>query len=177
MITMTNTILELSKMEEGATPIRKVCFNLSTMIKGILAAFESVAKERHIQVELDLQEDEPYVKADIDMIARVIQNLLDNAFKFVNEQGLIRVTTSLKNGKMIVSVANSGEPISDQEQKDIWNRFYKGDASRGRYKKGLGLGLVIVKEIIKLHDETIEVISKEGELVTFAFSLETAKKQ
>ena len=177
MITMTNTILELSKMEEGATPIRKVCFNLSTMIKGILAAFESVAKERHIQVELDLQEDEPYVKADIDMIARVIQNLLDNAFKFVNEQGLIRVTTSLKNGKMIVSVANSGEPISDQEQKDIWNRFYKGDASRGRYKKGLGLGLVIVKEIIKLHDETIEVISKEGELVTFSFSLETAKKQ
>ncbi len=173
MITMTNTILELSKMEEGATPIQKASFNISTMIRGIASSFEPIAKQKSIQVEFLLEDTEPYVMADIDMIARVIQNLLDNAFKFVNEQGIIKITTSLKNDKMIVAIGNSGQPITKQEQKDIWNRFYKGDASRGKHKKGLGLGLVIVKEIIKLHDETIEVSSKEGELVTFSFSLST----
>lgn len=175
MITMTNTILELTKMEEGATPIQKVPFNICTMIRGILVTFEPIAKEKDIKVEVSLQDSEPYVVADIDMIARVIQNLLDNAFKFVNEKGIIKVTATLKNNKMLIAIGNSGEPITETEQKDIWNRFYKGDSSRGKYKKGLGLGLVIVKEIIKLHDETIGVSSEEGDLVTFFFTLSTSK--
>ncbi|WP_069998094.1 sensor histidine kinase [Cellulosilyticum sp. I15G10I2] len=176
MITMTNTILELSKMEEGSTPIQKVTFNITTMIKGILATFEPIAKQKNVYIESIFEEDEPYVMADIDMIARVIQNLLDNAFKFVDDNGIIKITTSLKNNKMVIGIGNSGEPITEQEQKDIWNRFYKGDASRGKYKKGLGLGLVIVKEIIKLHDETIEVSSNADELVTFTFTISTSKK-
>ncbi|MDF2593704.1 MAG: histidine kinase [Clostridia bacterium] len=175
MITMTNTILELSKMEEGATPIRKVHFNICTMIRGILVTFEPIAREKDIKVEVTLEDNEPYVTADIDMIARVIQNLLDNAFKFVDEHGTIKVSAALKNNKMLIAIGNSGAPISEKEQKDIWNRFYKGDSSRGKYKKGLGLGLVIVKEIIKLHDETIGVTSKEGELVTFFFTLTASK--
>jgi len=176
MIIMTNTILELSKMEEGATPIRKVPFNICTMIRGILSTFEPIAKEKDIKVEITLEDNEPYVLGDIDMIARVVQNLLDNAFKFVDEKGTIKITTTLKNNEMMVTIANSGEPINENEQKDIWNRFYKGDTSRGKYKKGLGLGLVIVKEIIKLHNETIGVSSTEGELVTFFFTLATSKK-
>lgn len=175
MITMTNTILELSKMEEGATPIRKVSFNINTMIRGILAIFEPIAKQKNITVTTYLEDQEPYVIADIDMIARVIQNLLDNAFKFVDDYGTIKIETALKNNKMLISIGNSGKPIKEEEQKDIWNRFYKGDASRGKHKKGLGLGLVIVKEIIKLHEETLGVSSNEGELVTFFFSLSTSK--
>jgi signal transduction histidine kinase len=124
-----------------------------------------------------LQEHLPFVSADIDMIGRVIQNLLDNAFKFVDTHGTIRVMTALKGNKVRVAVANSGKPIKEEEQKEIWNRFYKGDASRGQYKKGLGLGLVIVKEIIKRHDETITLTSREGELVTFTFTLSTVKNE
>jgi signal transduction histidine kinase len=177
MVTMTNTILELSKMEERVTPIQKAPFNINTMVVTTLAAFEPIAKEKAVQVEAVLQEHLPFVSADIDMIGRVIQNLLDNAFKFVDTHGTIRVMTALKGNKVRVAVANSGKPIKEEEQKEIWNRFYKGDASRGQYKKGLGLGLVIVKEIIKRHDETITLTSREGELVTFTFTLSTVKNE
>ena len=175
MITMINTILELNKMEEGATPIRKVSFNIHTMIKGILATFEAVSKVKSVKIETCFNQEDSYVMGDIDMIARVVQNLLDNAFKFVDEYGIIRIETKLKNNKMFVSIGNSGDSIKEEEQKEIWNRFYKGDTSRGKHKKGLGLGLVIVKEIIKLHGETIELSSKEGELVTFFFTLPLTK--
>ncbi len=175
MITMTNTILDLSKLEERMAPIEKVSFNINTMIKGILETFEPIAVQKDVNVQVVLEDTEPYVMGDIDMIARVIQNFLDNAFKFVNEHGTIRITTYITNHKMMIAIGNSGEPIKEEEQKDIWNRFYKGDASRGKYKKGLGLGLVIVKEIIKQHNEIIGLTSNEGKLVTFYFTLSTAK--
>lgn len=101
----------------------------------------------------------------------MIQNLLDNAFKFVNEGGHIIIRTTFRKNKIWVSILNNGPAIPEEQQKLIWERFYKADSSRGEDKKGVGLGLVIVKEIIKSHGEVIGVHSKEGEYVEFYFSL------
>ena len=171
MIKMTNEILELNKLEEGNLPLKKMEFDIHEMIRDLLENHEAMTKEKEVTVNLILDKKTQKVFADPEKIARVVQNLLDNAFKFVNNQGTIEVETMVKQNKVWVFIRNSGPPIPEEEQHSIWERFYKADLSRGKDKKGMGIGLVIVKEIMKQHGETLGITSKEGEMVTFYFSL------
>ena len=141
------------------------------MIRDLLDNFEQVTKEKEVKVNVILDKKDQMVFADPEKIARVVQNLLDNAFKFVNKQGTIEVETVAKQHKIWVYIRNSGPAIPEEEQKNIWERFYKADLSRGKDKKGMGIGLVIVKETMKQHNEELGIISKEGEMVTFYFTL------
>ena len=176
LIMMTNTILDLNQMQEGTKPIEKVTFNINQMIDKAILSLESRLKEKNVSISRELDLQHSWVIGEIASINRVVQNLLDNAFKFVNEGGHIIVRTTLKQNKVWVSILNNGPAIPEEQQKLIWERFYKADSSRGQDKKGVGLGLVIVKEIIKKHEEVIGVHSKEGEYVEFYFSLTQAHK-
>lgn len=171
LIKMANGILELNKMEEGNLPLKKMEFDIHEMIKDLLDNFESLTIEKDLNVDLILETKQQLVYADPDKIVRVVQNLLDNSFKFVNEKGTIQIETKVKQQKVWVYIRNSGPSISPEDQQQIWDRFYKSDHSRGKDKKGMGIGLVIVKEIIKQHGETIGVTSKDGEMVSFYFTL------
>lgn len=175
MIKMTNDILELNKLEEGNLPLKKMEFDIHAMIKDLIANFENIIREKQVKVNLILESKEQIVFADPEKIVRVVQNLMDNAFKFVGQEGTIEIETLSKQNKVWITIKNSGPPIPIEEQHSIWERFYKADLSRGKDKKGMGIGLVIVKEIIKQHGEEIGVISKEDELVQFYFSLPKAK--
>lgn len=174
LIKMANGILELNKMEEGTMPLKKMEFDIHEMIKDLLDNFETVTKEKSLIVDLILENKQQLVFADPDKIVRVVQNLLDNSFKFVNETGTIQIETKVKQQKVWVYIRNSGPPISEEDQYHIWERFYKSDRSRGKDKKGMGIGLVIVKEIMKQHGEVVGVTSEADEMVCFYFSLPTA---
>ncbi|MHC1747707.1 MAG: sensor histidine kinase [Cellulosilyticaceae bacterium] len=171
MIKMANDILELSRMEENTMPLKRMEFDVHEMIKDILLNFETRTKEKNIQLKLILDKREQIVLADPEKIVRVIQNLLDNAFKFVNEQGVIEIETKAKQNKVWIFIRNSGPSIPKEEQNQIWDKFYKADLSRGVDKRGMGLGLGIVKEVIKQHGEEIGLKSESGEMVNFYFSL------
>lgn len=175
MIGMTNTILELNKMEETRGELHKRIFNINNLIERNFASLEKRALEKQISLVKVFEADPPYVVGNLDGISRVVQNLLDNAMKFVGEEGTIEVRTTLKEDKIWVAICNSGPPIPKEQQSEIWNRFYKGDRSRGMDKRGVGLGLVIVKEIIKQHGEVVGVLSEQNEPVIFYFSLSTNK--
>ena len=171
MIGMTNTILELNKMEESRHPLNKTTFNINNVIERNFASLEKRALEKGITLTKQFNAEQPYVVADLDGISRVVQNLLDNAMKFVGQDGFIEVRTALRGNRLWVAIYNSGPPIPKEQQSEIWNRFYKGDRSRGMDKRGVGLGLVIVKEIIKQHGEVVGVRSEDEEPVVFYFSL------
>lgn len=175
MIGMTNTILELNKMEESKDALHKTAFNINSVIERNFASLEKRALEKGVSLVKMFEADPPYVVADLDGISRVVQNLLDNAMKFVEQDGTIEVRTALKDDKIWVAICNSGPPIPKEQQSEIWNRFYKGDRSRGMDKRGVGLGLVIVKEIIKQHGEVVGVESEENKPVIFYFSLQPKK--
>lgn len=177
LITMTNTILDLSQMQERDKLLNKEYFNINTMIEQAISSLESRAKAKKISVKADLDIYHAWVLGEVDSINRVIQNLLDNAYKFVNEGGRVIVRTQYKKNKLWVSILNNGPAIPEEQQKLIWERFYKADCSRGQDKQGIGLGLVIVKEIMKKHDEVIGVHSKEGEDVEFYFSMSAIKDE
>ena len=115
------------------------------------------------------------VYADLGKIQQVLYNLIDNATKFSHNDASIKIETSIKNEKVLISVKDSGIGIPAESIKKIWDRFYKSDASRGRDKKGSGLGLSITKEILQAHNETIDVVSTVGVGTEFIFTLALEK--
>ena len=106
---------------------------------------------------------------------QVIYNLVDNAIKFSHDNSFIYVTVKEKGDKAQISIKDTGSGIAKKDIDKIWDRFYKSDASRGRDKKGSGLGLSITKEIIQAHEEHIDVISTPDVGTEFIFTLPLAK--
>ena len=150
-------------------------FDINDTIKNTAATFEGICTSRQIRLELLLSGHELYVRADMEQIQQVLYNLLDNAIKFSNDNSSIQIETTVKSGKVFVSVKDYGTGIPKESLGKIWDRFYKIDASRGKDRKGTGLGLSIVKEIINAHNQNIDVISTEGVGTEFIFTLEKTK--
>ena len=132
---------------------------------------ENICTSKKISIELLFDPRIQNVFADRGKIQQVLYNLLDNAIKFSNPNSSIVLETTERNGKVFVSVKDSGIGIPKKSLTKVWERFYKSDLSRGKDKKGTGLGLAIVKEIIQAHGENINVISTEGVGTEFIFSL------
>ncbi len=153
--------------------IRK--FDINDVIKNTANTFEVICSKKNIDLELLLSGRELFVEADMEQIQQVLYNLLDNAIKFSNDNSSINIETSVKNDKVFVSVKDHGVGIPKDSLSKVWDRFYKTDTSRGKDRKGTGLGLSIVKEIIKAHNQNINVISTEGVGTEFIFTLKKAK--
>lgn len=174
---MTNDILDLTKVENSNLELQKEPFELNRILKETLIHFEPLSVKRKVHVEVVLAGSETWVCADKEQIIRVLHNLLENAFKFVDDNGLIMVETTYNKDKVHISVSNSGAVIPQEDIGHIWDRFHKVDRSRGKDKVGTGLGLAIVKEVIKQHNEKIWVTSKEGSMTTFTFTILKIEKK
>jgi signal transduction histidine kinase len=170
LITITNELLELNNMQQGKLEIKKEAFELNEAIRRKLIAYEKGITERKLEVTFSMFEEKSLVLSDQMMIERVLSNLIDNAVKFTPESGCIEIRTSEKGNSIVVEVSNTGVSIKAEELDRIWERFHKGDASRGLHKGGYGLGLAIVKEIISRLDENIWVTGGEG-IVKFGFTV------
>ena len=107
----------------------------------------------------------------------MLYNLIDNAIKFSPPESEIRIEVEEKGEKVFVSVKDRGIGIPKKDIKKVFDRFYKSDTSRGRDKKGIGLGLAIVRDILQSHGEMIDVVSTEGVGTEFIFSLPQASER
>ena len=168
---LTNSLLTLNNLNTKGMLLDRGDFDINSVIRSTAASFEGTCRKKNISIELILTGEEMFVNADMGKIQQVLYNLIDNAIKFSHHDSVITIETSLKKNKLFVSVKDTGIGIPKDDQKLIWDRFYKSDLSRGRDKKGTGLGLSIVKEIINSHGENINVISTEGVGSEFIFSL------
>ena len=169
---LTSGLIELNQYGgHGKTILDRTDFDINEVIGQTAATFEGACNEKHIVLELVLTGDELFVHADKSKIQQIVYNLTDNAIKFSHNDSSIRIETHVKNEKVFVSVKDSGIGIPKESIGKIWERFYKTDLSRGKDKKGTGIGLAIVKEIIQAHGENINVISTEGVGTEFIFTL------
>lgn len=173
---LINDILDLSKMQAGELSVQKIEFDVHELLLNILSRFEERLEKKQVDVKFKLLSGDVTVLADQSLIERVIYNLLDNAVKFINENGTLEIMTNHKGGKMLIGIRNTGEVIPTEEIAHIWQRFSKLDSSRGMVKDSSGLGLSIVKEILDLHGEKIDVYSNEMIGVMFVFSLTKVEK-
>lgn len=172
---LTQSLLELNKYSAGGVYLDLSAFDINEQIRRTILTFEGRCQEKSLTFDLRLSETPLTVKADAAKIDQVLHNLIDNAVKFSNSNSAISIETTLRNGKVFVSVKDSGIGIPGSSLNKIWERFYKTDLSRGKDKKGTGLGLAIVREIIHAHHENINVISTEGVGTEFIFSLTPAR--
>ena len=174
---LTNSLLTLNNLNTKGLMLNRTNFDINAVIRNVAATFEGTCKNKKLAIELILTGEELYVNADMEKIQQVLYNLTDNAIKFSHHDSLIKIETTEKKNKVFVSVKDYGIGIPKEDQKYVFDRFYKSDASRGKDKKGTGLGLSITKEIIHSHDEHIDVISTEGVGSEFVFSLPLADEK
>ncbi len=176
MIKLINEVLDLSKIQDKNYTIRESKVDINALILSVIDSFERRLHEKNINVDLDFSK-ECFVLCDEMLIIRVVNNLVDNAVKFVDNNGVISVKTEIKNDKLIVGIKNTGGYIEPEKIKTIWGRFTKLDDSRSAEKSSSGLGLSIVKEIIKAHNEKIDVYSDKEDGTIFLFSLRAIIKK
>jgi len=168
---MINDVLDLSRLESGKMLINKSDFDINHIIVETLDKFEQRIINKNIRMDIVLHEEKALAHGDAQAIGRVIYNLIDNAVKFIDPEATLFIRTEIKKDKVLVGIQNTAPFIKEEQLKNIWNRFYKMDNSRGQQKNSSGLGLSIIKEIVKAHDEKIEVYSNEDIGVLFVFAL------
>lgn len=168
---LVSELLQLARLDAGNLQLEIRRFNVNELVRRTLLSFETSICKLNINVNIDFEEEEIFVLADRDSISRVLTNLLDNALKFNCENGYIKLGVKTSGGKAVVFVENSGIGIEPEEINRIWDRFYKTDKSRGMDKKGVGLGLFLVKGIITGHGEKIWAESEKDKWTRFTFTL------
>ena len=162
-------LFELSKLEAGQVKPTRELFSLSDLLQDITRKYKLLAQERNIQLELISTDRVPAVYADIAMIERVLQNLIDNALKFTPQAGQIHIALKEQDRQVEVSVSNTGEGIPEEKIERIFDRYYKEQKSN--LHEGAGLGLAIVKNILQIHQTDIKVVSEKLGLTRFSFAL------
>lgn len=176
---LVNDLLDLAKMESGEIHINMIDFNINELIRRAVIKLESIISEKDLEVIVNFEENDVFVKGDSDAIERVLINLIHNAVKFTEPGGMIVIETAMykkEKDKVVVSVADNGIGMDKSELDMIWERFYKSDKSRSQDKLGVGLGLAIVKNIINEHGQKIWVESEPGKGSTFYFTLNRVYK-
>lgn len=163
---LSNNVLYMSKVEKQSILSDTSEFNITEQIRLVIALLASKMDQKHLNVSMDAEEY--YIRANEEMLKQVWINLLDNAIKFSPEKGVIDIKLEKIEDVLSVKIKNSGETIPKEIQKHIFDKFYQGDVSHSTI--GNGLGLAIVKRIVDLHGDTIEVCSDEG-ATTFSLSI------
>ena len=171
---LVRSMLNISKIEAGELKITPTDVDITDIIIRTTLLFENRLEEKNIEVR-GLDTDKFYVSADADLIHQVVYNLIENAVKFVNENGYLEFDFTQQNNKTYVSVRNSGAGITQEEITRVFDRFYKSDKSRSLDKNGVGLGLYIVKTILNLHGGEIFIRSEVGKYTEFVFALPSAQ--
>ncbi len=166
---LVQSMLSLSRIDSGSLKLNKSEFDLRDIIINTFLTFEQKIDDKKIIIKGFENLDSTMVKGDADMIHQVVYNLVENAVKFTNENGYIEVIVNVNVGATAVEIRNSGEGIPPQEVLHIFERFYKTDKSRSKDKEGMGLGLYIVKTIMRLHGGDITAKSELYNYTSFTF--------
>lgn len=145
---MVKNLLTLNQLEFGDEEIEFERFNVTELIAGVLQSMEIIAQQKEANV-IFRQTEPVYVWADEFKAEQVIRNYISNAFNHVDGEKVIEVKIGVDQGKARVSVFNTGSPIPEEDIEHIWDKFYKVDKAHTREYGGNGIGLSIVKAIMK----------------------------
>ena len=169
LLQQVNDLLDLARIDSGRMPLAYLCANVTAMAQDIAAGFAAIAEERAITLCVR-GEEELYADVDRVKFARILVNLVSNAFKFTPAGGRISCTLEhVPGGRFLVSVQDNGPGVPDAMKQQIFDRFTQGEAGQGAV--GSGLGLNIVREFVELHGGTVVVVDAPGGGAVFQMEL------
>lgn len=177
LIRLVNENLDYENIQSNRIVLRKNEFPVIEAIEEVREQLTNIAEESNNEIVLDDDIGDIMIYADYDRFKQIIVNLLKNALQFTSE-GVVHIGAEQNKEFTILTVSDNGLGMTDDEIENIWDRYYKADPSRKNTKYGeSGLGLPIVKQIVELHDGTINVSSKIGEGTVFTIKFPRTRLQ
>jgi signal transduction histidine kinase len=169
---LIDDLFALSTAEAGALPLNLEPVALDDVVREVADGVAPLARrERQIAVVASVTPDLPPVRADRQRVVQVLGNLVRNSLRHTPEGGLIAVRTERRDGRLEVSVEDTGEGIAPERLPHVFERFYRGDDSRDRASGGAGLGLAIVRELVVAMGGDVTAESVVGQGSRFSFRL------
>ena len=166
---LVKTLLELSAIEVGE-PLNVEFFCLTDLLRSVLDDFAPLLGKANIHLETELPQS-LNMHGDQDKVRRAFINLLDNAIKYNVENGRIKLHVTAKSGFINLSLYNTGPGIPANEREKVFEQFYRVEKSRAAQYGGAGLGLTIVREIIRLHHGAVSIDSAPGKWMRVKITL------
>jgi len=166
-------LFELSTLENQGTQLHFEPFSMSELVHDVTHKFQLKARDKNLKLSIHIPEKPAFVSADIGLIQRVLENLIENALKYTPPGGQIGITLMSGGNSIATSISDNGQGIPEDDLPHIFDRFYRVDKHRNT--DGTGLGLAIANRIIQLHNSTIDVASRPDIGTTFSFQLPTAQ--
>ena len=169
---LIDDLFQMSQLDAGGFPLHRLPSSINDLVSDTLESFSQLAKRGEITLEGQVEADVDPVFMDTQAIGRVFNNLISNALRHTPARGRVSVWVRRADSGVDVTVSDTGEGIRTQDIPHIFERFYRGDASRSRQRgTGAGLGLAIARGIVQAHGGTIEVQSEPGKGTQFTFHL------
>ena len=168
---LVTNLFELSKLQSNQVTLNREPFSIGELVHDVANKYRILSQKKGVSINTIVSKDIPVVEADVLLIDRVLQNLIDNAIRFCREGDTINIElNALHAGEVTVTIADTGAGIPRDHLPHIFDRYFKKDERGG----SSGLGLAIVKRIIDLHESSIDVKSVVGKGTRFMFSLPVA---
>lgn len=172
MLGLVNTIMDISRLESRQMPLRWTAFHLHEMIAEAFRLQTPLTEEKHVQLIYDRPPEFPLLWADADLVARILQNLIGNALKFIQVRGLIRVAAALEpqteyNPMARITVWDNGPGIASDIRENLFQKFVTGRQNAS----GSGIGLSFCQLAVQAHGGRIWVESEPGQGAAFHFTL------
>jgi len=170
LYSLVQTLLDVYRFDSGAKKFNMRESNMAAIITRVATEIMPLAQEKDVQLKATLPADCKDIVCDEDEIRRVVQNLIDNSLKFTPAGGTITVTMKQDQDKTVVSVADSGKGIPEENKPKLFQRFWQA-GSTGRYYASTGLGLYLCRRIVEGHGGRIWCDSTHGQGSTFSFEM------
>jgi len=174
---LINKIITASKIEAGQFPLDKKPFSLKELVQRVVTSARAYAEASNVKITLNIQENLPKAFGDQARIREVIENFLDNAIKYSKGKGEVEISVFKKDKSLYLEVKDSGVGIPKEDQKYIFQKFFRAKSAFKHQTQGSGLGLFIAKSIILAHKGKIGFKSQEGKGSTFWFTIPIAEQQ
>lgn len=165
---LIDDLLDLAKIESGMGPMNAPC-DMHEIAREVIADFQGMAMSQGIQLSLITRGSAMMVMGDADQLKRALANLVGNALKYTQSDGHVRLGLQAADGMLFLAVLDDGVGIPERDLPYIFDKFYRVDKHRG--KEGSGLGLAMVRSIVKAHNGNISVRSREGKGSVFTIAL------
>ena len=169
LLQLVTSLLDYHQLENGKAEVHLSSFEPASLVGGCVAELQPLAMAKHLELNGDIRiSPKTMCRSDVSRLKQVVNNLVSNAIKYT-DQGSITVTSVLNGNRLIISVADTGCGMTDDEQQRIFNAFTRLPGAQG--KEGVGLGLSITREIVQLLDGSIRVNSQKGRGTKFIVTI------
>lgn len=164
-------LLQLARVESGKKTFTITDFEINPICEASYQQFAEIAAERKLDFQLNLTQPSPVINADMKSIETIVKNLVVNAIHYTPENGSITIATYNKNDSAVIEVKDTGIGIAQDQQKRVFERFYRVDKARSRDMGGTGLGLAIVKHLAQSNGGSVHLESRLGKGSCFEIHL------